>query len=122
MPFYIFEHPETQERVEVRQRMKDAHEYIDANGLKWDRVFLSNNMAIDSRPDAFSKSALTNSTSNKKETIGDLQDRAKEASEKRKEKDGYDTMQNQWFSDYSKRRKGQKHPDDPSAGGGTLEI
>lgn len=86
MPFYIFENPETKERREVRQRMADVHEYTDENGLKWNRVFLAGNMSVDSRPNVDCTKSLANSTSNKKETVGDIQDRAREASDKRKEK------------------------------------
>ena len=40
-------------------------------------------------------------------------DRAKEAGEKRKDKLGYDPVQKKWFEDYSKQRKGKRHPNDP---------
>ncbi len=122
MPFYIFENPETKERREVRQRMADAHEYTDENGLKWNRVFLAGNMSIDSRPDVECTKSLANSTSNKKETVGDIQDRAKEASEKRKEKNGYDPIQSSWFNSYADKRGGKRHPKDPSGGGDVFEV
>ena len=41
-------------------------------------------------------------------------DRSKELSEKRKEKEGRDPVQQQYFKDYSKKRKGVKHPKDPT--------
>ena len=39
MPFYIFINPDTQEEIEVQQRMTEPHVYIDENGLEWQRVF-----------------------------------------------------------------------------------
>lgn len=122
MPFYIFENPETKERREVRQRMADVHEYTDENGLKWNRVFLAGNMSIDSRPNVDCTKSLANSTSNKKETIGDIQDRAREASDKRKEKNGYDPIQSKWFDSYAEKRGGKRHPKDPSGGGDVFEM
>ena len=122
MPFYIFEHPETKEKREIRQRMKDAHEYTDDTGVKWNRVFLASNMSIDSMPDVDCTKSLANSTSNKKETIGDIQDRAKEASEKRKEKNGYDHIQSNWFDSYAEKRGGKRHPKDPSSGGDVFNV
>ena len=38
-----------------------------------------------------------------------------EASEKRKDKLGYDPVQKKWFDSYAKQRNGRKHPNDPSA-------
>mgnify|MGYP003117728482 FL=1 len=122
MPFYIFENPETKERREVRQRMSDTHQYTDENGLKWNRVFLAGNMSVDSRPNVECTKSLANSTSNKKETVGDIQDRAKEASEKRKEKNGYDPIQSNWFNSYAEKRGGKRHPKDPSGGGDVFEV
>jgi|TARA_R110000744_G_scaffold204530_3_gene323317 hypothetical protein len=122
MPFYIFENPKGGEKREIRQGMKDPHEYVDENGTKWNRVFMANNMAVDSRPDAFSTKSLTNSTSNKKETIGDIQDRAKEASSKRKQQNGYDPIQSKWFDSYAGKRRGKRHPRDPSGGSDAFEV
>ena len=122
MPFYIFENPNDGERREVSQRMKDPHEYVDENGTKWNRIFVANNMAVDSRPDAFSTQSLANSTSNKKETIGDIQDRARDASDKRKQQNGYDPIQSKWFDSYSKKRGGKRHPKDPSGSGDVFEV
>ena len=61
-------------------------------------------------------------TSNKKETVGDLQDRAREASDKRKEKNGYDPIQSNWFDSYAEKRGGKRHPKDPSGGGDVFEM
>lgn len=39
MPIYLFEHPESGEVREIEQSMSQAHEYVDKNGLKWNRIF-----------------------------------------------------------------------------------
>jgi len=116
MPFYIFQHPESKEIIEVQQRMKDKHVYVDNDGTEWKRVFTNPNAAIDTRPDVYSTARMARSVDNKKETYGELQDRSKEASEKRISQNGYDPLKQQWFDDYAKKRKGKKHIEDPKAG------
>tara|TARA_B100001939_G_scaffold36275_1_gene28224 strand:- start:467 stop:664 length:198 start_codon:yes stop_codon:yes gene_type:complete len=62
-------------------------------------------------------------TKDKCGTIGDLWDASKEASEKRKSKEGYDSIENKRNSDYSKKRKGMLHPDQKkNNSNSTLEI
>lgn len=39
MPIYTFQNPVSLEIIEVHQSMQEKHEYIDPNGLKWNRVF-----------------------------------------------------------------------------------
>jgi predicted nucleic acid-binding Zn ribbon protein len=115
MPIYTFQNPETGKTIDIRQRMTDKHEYTDENGLNWTRVFEVVNVGFDTSPNIFSSTSFADSTSNKKETIGDIQSRAVEASEKRKDKLGYDPVQKKWFDKYAKERNGKKHPNDPSA-------
>jgi hypothetical protein len=122
MPFYIFQHPKTEETVEVQQRMKDDHVYIDQDGVEWKRVFTNPNAAIDTRPDVYSTAQMARSVDNKKETYGELQDRSKEASEKRISQNGYDPLKQQWFDDYAKTRKGKRHIKDPKAGESGAKI
>ncbi len=114
MPIYIFKNPRTGETKEVRQRMTEKHTYVDEDNLEWTRVFIPLNFSIDTQPDIFSSESFAETTSNKKENIGDLMDRAKEAAEKRKDKLGYDPVQKKWFENYSKQRKGKRHPNDPA--------
>lgn len=122
MPFYIFQHPESKEVIEVQQRMRDKHVYIDDSGTEWKRVFTNPNAAIDTRPDVYSTAQMARSVDNKKETYGELQDRSKEASEKRISQNGYDPLKQQWFDDYAKKRKGKKHIEDPKAGESGAKI
>ena len=122
MPFYIFQHPESKEVIEVQQRMRDKHVYVDDSGTEWKRVFTNPNAAIDTRPDVYSTAQMARSVDNKKETYGELQDRSKEASEKRISQNGYDPLKQQWFDDYAKKRKGKKHIEDPKAGESGAKI
>ena len=116
MPVYLFENPETGETVEVIQGMKDKHVFLDDQGVEWHRVWDTPNAATDTQIDPHNSKDFVEKTRNKKGTIGDLWDAAKEAGEKRKKRDGNDKIQEKWFKQYSKGRKGLRHIDDPSRG------
>jgi hypothetical protein len=110
MPLYVFEHPETKEKVEVIQKMNEDHSYVDKNGVKWNRVFQIPNASIDTGVDG-SKESFMNYTANKKGTIGDLWDASREASEKRVKQHGYDPVKKEHFQKFEKE-KGIKHTHD----------
>ena len=112
MPTYLFIHPETEETKEVLQKLNEPHFYVDEEGVKWQRLFTPPNVATDTQSDPFSKQAFTDKTS-KGGSLGDLYDHARECSERRKDKLGHDPVQKKWFKNYSKDRKGKKHPHDP---------
>jgi len=42
MPAYTFQHPKTEEVIEVTQSMTDEHVYIDEKGVRWKRVWDTN--------------------------------------------------------------------------------
>ena len=88
--------------------MSDPHVYVDDEGTEWIRVWNVPNAAIDSRPDPFDSKSFVESTKNNNGTLGDLWDQSREASEKRKEKLGYDPVQQKYFKDYSKNRQGME--------------
>ena len=113
MPIYLFQNPNTGKIKEIVQPMNVEHIYSEA-GIKWERIFTIPQASIDTEIDAFSEDSFKKKTSNKKETLGDLMDRSKELSEKRQSIAGTDPVQNKFFEDYSKTRKGKKHPKDPS--------
>ena len=117
MPIYIFVNPDTGEHKEVMQRMSEEHSYQDEDGKKWNRVFTPANFVVDGTLNPMSQSDFMHQTYDKNYTFGEVQDKSKELSEHRKDKYGYDPIQKKWFEDYSKKRKGRKHPNDPSAGG-----
>ena len=46
MPVYIFQNPKTEEVKEIIQSMNEEHVYIDSEGLKWNRLFISPEASI----------------------------------------------------------------------------
>jgi hypothetical protein len=112
MPQYIYQNPNSEEYKLVFQGINDVHEYIDDSGLKWNRVFTTPQVSTVGAIDPFSQNDFVNKTSQKKGSYGDLVDQSKELSAKRAEQLGYDPVQNKYFDDYSKSRRGIKHPKD----------
>jgi hypothetical protein len=98
---YIYEHPFEGRQVEVSQGMNEVHEYFE-DGVKWNRVFTVPNATVDAKIDPFSSKAFLEKT-NKKGSMGDLIDRSKEMSEKRKEKAGYDPILKKEVDIYKKK-------------------
>ncbi len=110
MPMYVFKHPEKDVYTEVLQGMNDDHIFFDEDGLKWDRVFTSPQVGIDSNPDPFSDRKFIEKT-NKLGTYGDLLKRSEELSHKRAEKNnGVDPFAKARDEKYSKERMGRKPP------------
>jgi len=116
MPTYLYQHPTTQEVVEVKQRISDTHEYVDGNGVVWNRVFTVPYTSIPNmtRIDATSEHEFMKKTQDFQGNIGDLIDASKDLSEKRKNELGSDPVQENFHKKYSKDRKGLKHTSDTS--------
>lgn len=110
MPLYTYQHPETEECIDIVQSMSEDHIYIDKTGLKWKRVFYAPQASIDANIDPFSKKDFKNKIENKKGSYGDLLDRSKELGQARKDKAGIDPIQQKYFKEYSSKRRGIKHP------------
>ena len=53
-------------------------------------------------------------TYSKKGTLGDMMDLSKELSEKRENLSGKDKVRDNYFKNYSEKRKGMKHKEDPN--------
>lgn len=114
MPIYIYHNIQTDEYVEIVQRMNETHQYSGVNGDEdcWRRVFTVPNASIDANLDPFSSKDFVNKTQNKKGTYGDLLDRSTEMSEKRAAlAGGKDPIKEKYFADYSAKRRGAKHPE-----------
>lgn len=110
MPIYVYKHPETEEEIELIQGMNDEHEYIDTDGVQWQRVFFSPNMSMDTEVDPFSQSDFVKTTGSKKGTVGEMMDLSKELSQQRAEKNGgVDPIKEKSFKDF-KKRTGREHP------------
>ncbi len=109
MPLYQFIHPETEEVVEVVQRMKEDHVYIDENGIEWKRVWNIPQASMDTQVDPFSSKAFRESTDSKNMTVGDMWDKSKEMSELRAHRLGTkDPVKEKYESDARKLRKGKQ--------------
>ena len=110
MPEYLYENPDTGEQVSVWQSAHEDHSY-KIDGVAYDRVYTVPNASIDTRIDPDSPSEFREKA---KGTIGDIWDQSAIASEKRTKQRGEDPVKKQFFKDYSAKRKGAKHPKDPS--------
>jgi predicted nucleic acid-binding Zn ribbon protein len=114
MPIYIFFNTETEEYKEVFQKMNDVHEYFGESGQEknWKRVFTIPQASFDSKIDPFNTKDFVTKTGAKKGTYGDLLDKSAELSRKRAEMaGGQDPVKQKYFENYSKARRGAKHPD-----------
>ena len=114
MPVYLFQNPKTKEIVEIVQKMSDPHEYTDEEGVKHKRVYTLPNASIDTQIDPFSSREFVDKTKDKGITMGELWDASQDASEKREKVLGKDPVKEKYFKNYSKKRRGLKHKDDPS--------
>ena len=111
---YSFIHPDSEEVKELDQKMSEPHVYIDENGIEWKRVFTPLNFTVDGRVNPMSSKEFVEKVTTKGNTVGDVQDMAKEMSQKRVDKYGHDPIKDQYFKEYSEKRKGKKHREDPS--------
>ena len=112
MPQYVYQHPVSEEYKIIIQGINDKHEYIDDAGTQWNRVFTPPQVSAVGEIDPFNQNDFVNKTAVKKGSYGDLIDASKELSQKRKDKLGYDPIQNSYYDNYSKSRRGLKHPND----------
>lgn len=111
---YVFKHPKKEKYIEVNQGMMEDHVYFDEKGLQWERILIPPTVAVKEKIDPFKPQDFVRVTGSQKGTYGDILDRSKELSEKRKDIMGVDPIERKYFQDYSAKRKGKKHPKDPS--------
>lgn len=93
--------------------MNDEKVYNGPDGKQvgqWKRVWTKPLASIDTKVDPFSAKDYVKAT-NKRDTVGSLWDRSRELSLKRAEKEGSDPIKQRFYDNYSKRRKGAKHPE-----------
>lgn len=109
MPIYVYQHPKTEEYLEVLQGMNDPHEYTDEAGIEWKRIFFVPNAGFDTQVDPYSRQDYLKATENKKGTLGDLMDYSKELSQKRADKEGKDPVAEKFYANHEKKT-GVKHP------------
>jgi hypothetical protein len=112
MPTYIFQHPITREYREVIQNINSKHIYIDEYGIHWERIFTSPQLNTEGSLSAnATEKEFSEYTKNKKGTIGDLWDRSRELSDKRKKIYGRDPVKEKYNKTWSEKRKGKKRRD-----------
>ena len=113
MPEYLYQHPSTGETISIIQSIHDDHEYIDKKKIKWNRVYTIPQMGVDTKMDgSMDSKKFAEMTGNKKGTMGDLFDQSKELSEARKKiHGGKDPVKQKYWKEWSKKRKGKKHPE-----------
>ena len=110
MPEYIYEHPETKEKITVWQSIHEAHEY-EVDGIAYDRVYTIPHASIDSKIDPHSESDFVNKT--KAKTYGELWDHSAEMSSQRADHyGGKDPVKQEFFKKNASKRGGKKHIDD----------
>ncbi|MAF24573.1 hypothetical protein CL634_03220 [bacterium] len=114
MPIYLFQNPKTKEIVEVIQKMKEPHKYTDEEGIKHNRIYTAPNASVDTQIDPFSSREFVDKTKGKGATMGELWNASEEASKKREKILGKDPVKEKYFKNYSKKRRGMKHENDPS--------
>jgi len=108
MPIYLYQNPETGEIKEIIQSVHEAHLYVE-NGIKWERVFTPPQLNTEGTLKAdCTEKQFSEFTKNKKGTIGDLWDRSKELSEKRKKIYGKDSVKEKYKKNWSKKRKNRR--------------
>lgn len=107
MPLYLFQNPDNLEVKEIFFHMNDEKRYQE-NGILWKRIYTKPQMMIDAIVDPFSAKDFIKATGKGKGTIGELMDRSKELSEKRKEKEGIDPVKEKIYDEY-KKKTGKDH-------------
>jgi len=111
MPEYLYQHPKTEKIISIIQSVHDKHEYIDDKNVKWNRVFTAPELNTEGTLKAdCSARQFSEFVGKRKGSMGDLWDRSAELSAKRKEKMGKDPVKEKYFENWSKKRKGKKHP------------
>lgn len=111
MPLYLFSHPETGETQDVFFNMNEDKVFIDSEGVQWKREFHSPQLNTQGSIDPWSNADFVNKT-NKQGTVGDLLDRSADLSRERADQNGgVDPVKEKYYENYSKTRKGSKHPD-----------
>ena len=111
MPLYPVRNPSTGEIQDIFFHMDDDKKYIDNSGVEWIREYNSPQLNTQGSIDPWNNADFVNKT-NKEGTIGDLLDRSADLSRQRADQNGgVDPIKEKYYDNYSKTRKGSKHPD-----------
>ena len=112
MPTYVFQHPKTEELVELVQQMNEPHSFMDEDGIEWVRIWSNPNMAVNnSLIDADTTCEdFVRKTKDKNYNLGEMWDLSAQLSEKREGTRGVDHVKEEAKKTYAKKCKGKKHP------------
>jgi len=118
MPVYLFQHPTTEEIIEVVQGMKEDHIFVDENGTEWNRVYTKPNAAIGDNLINADTSAkeFARKTADKNYSLGDMWNLSAELSEKRKRVNGKDPIKEKTKKSYERKTR-KRHPQGGSTDG-----
>lgn len=109
MPIFLFQHPVTNETREIVQRMNEEHVFVDAKGVKWQRIFTVPQAQIDTQINPHDNRDFVTKTKVKNYSVGDLWDKSAELSAKREKQMGKDPVKEKASLDYTKKT-GKTHP------------
>jgi len=117
MPEYLFTNVNNPKQTCFRfYSMKDAPSVGTViedpdTGVKWKRAFTKPQMGVDTvNIDPFSGKDFVKAT-NKRDSLGALWERSAEMGDRRAAKEGgIDPIKESFYREYSKKRKGKKHP------------
>lgn len=114
IPQYSYQHGDGR-IIDVFQSMEGKHEvWVDGEGQEWKRVWDSPNMVVESifSINPYDAKEFSDKTGKKSGKLDDIYQLSAEMSEKRKQKDGKDFIQEKGWSRYEQQRvRGTVHPD-----------
>ncbi len=114
MPLYVFERVDdpavTTDLLYSMNTAPSIGKVVVVDKIQWRRVAVKPQASFDTKADPRSVDDFLKVT-NKRQSVGDMLDRSKEMAIKRREKEGVDTVQQGYFKDYSRRRRGTVHPE-----------
>lgn len=89
--------------------MNDEKRYFGPDGKEWRRVYTIPQMSIDVKLDPRNKNDFVRRTE-KYTRLGDFQNKSRELSEIRAQKDGKDSVKEAFFDEYKRKTNGKPHP------------
>ncbi len=112
MPFYTFSNPKTKEVLDLCFHMNDKKEYIDEDGLKWDRQWHTPELNATGSSDAWDSKKFVEKTGRGRGKMGDMLDMSADLSKERASQNGgVDPLKENYYKRYTKERNGAIHPD-----------
>ncbi len=112
MPFYTFLNPKTKEVLDLFFHMNDEKEYIDEDGIKWDRQWHTPELNATGSSDAWDSKKFVEKTGRSRGKLGDMLDMSSDLSKERASGNGgVDPLKENYYKRYTKERNGAIHPD-----------